>query len=262
MGVASQRSWIDRGPCEFVWLQLAGVFFLGCRCGTIRRMPHEQWASTDWPLLTRLEERSSAIPSPVAAAEAICRSADRIPPKSAWRCWPHLLVLTIAGLHLALRSSRVELAKRAARFLTGDELATLCCCELRQGHGPGYLRTLLVSRPGDMWSRLRYPLEVLLGQEDVAPALRPEVVGQGGVVPPIQGHLLVLRLPSAVRAEREQHAAEVLSEVQERRAPASNRQVSDAANQQNVVAAYRARWCNTPASRVRSNQQQPYRSLA
>lgn len=138
-------------------------------CATFRpvqplHMTQNEWAQTDWLLVGRLEIRAAQIRTTHQAADALQSCARLIPARSLWKLWPSLLLLTIAGVSPRHRPARVELAKQTSVFLTSDETLTLFVQEMRQGHGPGYLRTLLTSKPGACWSRLRYPLQLSCGR--------------------------------------------------------------------------------------------------
>lgn len=119
-----------------------------------------------WSFVDRLEARSKHLISLPAQAAAIQQSSEQIPPVTLWRAFGHFCILTIAGLHPAIRGVRVSLAERVACFINPSELATIVVSELQRGHGPAYIRAVLRGRPGDLWSRLRYPLALELGRQD------------------------------------------------------------------------------------------------
>lgn len=124
-----------------------------------------EW-SPSWDFIRRLEQRSSRLPTARSRAFALRRSAELIPQTAAWKAFGCLCVLTIAGVSLVLRSSRIDLAVRVSHILTTSECATIVYKELIQGHGPAYIRVVLGSRPGDLYSRCCYPLEVECGATD------------------------------------------------------------------------------------------------
>ena len=129
-------------------------------------MQHTTEWSFSWPFVARLESRAAKLRCPRERAEAIKASAPWIPHQPLWRAFGHLCILTIAGLFPILRTSRIHLAERVASFVSSSELATVMFLQLHSGVGPGYLRCLLRSRPGDLFSRLRYPLAIECGRVD------------------------------------------------------------------------------------------------